>query len=72
MAYFPGLEFVGRAGIDEFLATPGGRKCRRSPFLYAFGWGGGKSTSFSAAWKEAFALQAILFPPRGEVAIQPA
>lgn len=44
--YFPGLEFRGRAGIKEFLDTPGGRKCKKSPFLYAFGWGGCMSPSF--------------------------
>ena len=26
--YFPGLEFRGRTGICEFLATPRGRKCK--------------------------------------------
>lgn len=40
LAYFPGLEFVGRAGVASFLATPKGKACRRTPFLYAFGWGG--------------------------------
>jgi hypothetical protein len=49
LAYFPGLEFVGRAGIKAFRTTPEGRKRMRSPFFYAFGWGGEHSPSFSAA-----------------------
>ena len=57
VAYFPGLEFVGRAGIDQFLAAPQGAKCRRSPFFYAFGWGGSYSPSYSAAWNQAMAFQ---------------
>ncbi len=57
VAYFPGLEFRGLAGISEFLATPRGRKCKRSPFFYAFGWGGGDSPSFSASMLRAFAYQ---------------
>lgn len=70
MAYFPGLEFVGRAGIEGFLATAAGRKCRRSPFLYAFGWGGGESSTFSKAWKEAMAYQARHIQPRGRIALR--
>lgn len=49
VVYFPGLEFPGRGGIAEFLATGPGRKCKRTPFLYAFGWGGNFSPSFTAA-----------------------
>lgn len=49
--YFPGLEFRGRTGIAEFLATPEGRKCRRSPFFFAFGWGGGDSPSYTRAFQ---------------------
>ena len=30
-AYFPGLEFRGRAGIEEFLATPQGSTCKVPP-----------------------------------------
>ncbi len=54
VAYFPGLEFLGRAGIEGFLGSPRGRKCNRSPFLYAFGWGGRYSPSFVAARERAF------------------
>lgn len=54
VAYFPGLEFVGRAGIEGFLGTPRGRECKRSPFFYAFGWGGVHSPGYSGAWKKAF------------------
>src|SRR5687768_13198188 len=38
--YFPGLEFVGRTGILEFLSFKAGKKCKKSPFFFAFGWGG--------------------------------
>jgi hypothetical protein len=51
IAYFPGLEFRGREGIADFLKTREGRKCRKSPFFYAFGWGGGQSRSFMAAYR---------------------
>ncbi len=54
--YFPGLEFRGRLGIQEFLATPKGRKCKRSPFFYAFGWGGMKSPSFRKCFEAAMAF----------------
>jgi hypothetical protein len=47
VAYFPGLEFPGRVGIAEFLKTPEGRRCRRSPFYYAFG---GAGRSARASW----------------------
>ncbi len=53
-AYFPGLEFIGRAGIEEFLSTSQGRKCRKSPFMYAFGWGGLESPSMARACKESY------------------
>ena len=49
--YFPGLEFRGRAGIETFLATPQGKACKRSPFFYAFGWGGRNSPSINEAWR---------------------
>jgi hypothetical protein len=32
--YFPGLEFVGRRGIAEFLGTPMGRKHKSEPFYF--------------------------------------
>lgn len=51
--YFPGLEFVGREGIERFLASPEGRRCRRSPFFYAYGWGGHESPSFRRARQDA-------------------
>jgi hypothetical protein len=35
--YFPGLEFRGRAEIVGFLKTPEGKKCKKTPFFYAFG-----------------------------------
>ena len=52
-AYFPGLEFPGRAGIADFLATPLGRGRERSPFFHAFGWSGRESPSFSRARADA-------------------
>lgn len=56
-AYFPGLEFTGRFGIEAFLATPRGRTCRKSPFLYAFGWGGEESPSMARAFEESLEYQ---------------
>lgn len=56
--YFPGLEFRGRAGIREFLSTTEGRKCHRSPFFHAFGWGGGDSPSYAKALQDSLAYSA--------------
>lgn len=53
--YFPGLEFRGRAGIEEFLKTNLGRKCKKTPFLFAFGWGGMQSPSFRKCYDDAMA-----------------
>ena len=50
-AYFPGLEFRGRSGIEEFQATTQGRACKRAPFFFAFGWGGRHSPSINEAWR---------------------
>jgi hypothetical protein len=55
-AYFPGLEFKGRHDIEEFLGTPLGKACRKSPFFFAFGWGGGQSPTFRAAQDNAMAF----------------
>ena len=60
--YFPGLEFQGRTGITEFLVTPRGRKCKDSPFFYAFGWGGEYSPGMSQAWERGWAYQRERFP----------
>jgi hypothetical protein len=49
--YFPGLEIKGRKGIEEFLATPQGKKCKRSPFFFAFGWGGMDHPGMRRAWE---------------------
>jgi hypothetical protein len=54
-AYFPGLEFKGRAGISEFLGAPRGSGCKDSPFFYAFGWGGQYSPSVGQAWQQGWA-----------------
>ena len=53
VAYFPGLEFPGRQGIADFLATPRGKACRRSPFFFAYGWGGHHSPTFRRAGVDA-------------------
>ena len=53
LTYFPGLEFRGRAEIEAFLRTPRGRACRKSPFFYAFGWGGQNSPSFRRCYEQA-------------------
>lgn len=52
IAFFPGLEIKGRDGIAAFLHTPKGRTCKKSPFFYAFGWGGGLSPSFARAQQQ--------------------
>jgi hypothetical protein len=54
-AYYPGLEFPGRVGIADFVATPQGRQCRKSPFFHAFGWGGMFSPTFRVANEAAMA-----------------
>ena len=54
-AYFAGLEFPGRAGIADFLATPLGLGRERSPFFHAFGMFGRESPSFARARAEAHA-----------------
>lgn len=56
-AYFPGLEFPGRAGIQAFLATPQGAGCAATPFFFAFGFGGNLCPSYRAAWQAAWAWQ---------------
>ncbi|WP_165247998.1 hypothetical protein [Paludisphaera soli] len=66
--YFPGLEFRGRAGIEEFLATPRGREYRRFPFFYAFGWGGEHSPGMRRAWEHGNAYLRELYPEAFEVA----
>jgi hypothetical protein len=53
--YFPGLEFRGRLGIEEFLMTPQGKKCKKEPFFFAFGWGGMDSPSFRRCYEAALA-----------------
>lgn len=55
-AYFSGLEYRGRNEIDAFLASPQGEGCRRSPFFYAYGWGGWESPSMRKAQEDARAF----------------
>jgi hypothetical protein len=59
-AYFAGLEFQGRQGIQEFLQTPSGKKHKNDPFFLAFDWGGRKSPGYMRAYREASAFQAKL------------
>ncbi len=61
-AYFPGLEFVGRAGIEEFLSTPHGRACKKTPFLFAFGFAGRLSPGINKAWEESDAFLRKHYP----------
>ncbi|AWM39839.1 hypothetical protein GobsT_17900 [Gemmata obscuriglobus] len=51
--YFPGLEFRGRDEITAFLATPQGKKCKRTPFFYEYGWGGWFSPTMRQAQVQA-------------------
>jgi hypothetical protein len=53
--YFPALEFGGRAGIEEFLATPRGSGFEKRPFFFAFGRGGRKSPAINRAWEQGWA-----------------
>ena len=62
--YFPGLEFQGRAGIRAFLATQRGRECGKSPFHYAFGWGGSDSPSYVESMKKAIEFQSAFLKSR--------
>lgn len=62
--YFPGLEFKGRNEIDEFLATPRGRKCKRSPFLFAFGWSGMDHVGMQLSWAFARKVLDVMAPRR--------
>lgn len=61
--YFAGLEFRGRTGIDQFLATPQGRRHKTEPFFYAFGWGGMESPSFRKCCDDAMAYLKEHFGP---------
>jgi hypothetical protein len=65
-AHFPGLEFKGRKAIEEFLATPLGRKHRKDPFFYAFGWGGCESPGYMKAFYDAMEYQKRFIKPRPE------
>lgn len=55
--YFTGLEWKGRAGIKEFLATEQGRLHRKEPFFFAFGWGGMDSPSMRKCYEDCRAAQ---------------
>jgi hypothetical protein len=54
--YSGGLEFKGRKEIEEFLQTPLGKKHKKDPFLYAFGWGGCESPGYMKAFENARAF----------------
>ena len=51
--YCPGLEFKGCSGIVEFLTTPRGKRCGRTPCFFAFGWGGMHHPGMRRAWQAA-------------------
>jgi hypothetical protein len=55
MVYYPGLEFRGRAEIEHFLSIPQGKKCKKTPFFFAFGWGGMLSPSFRKCYDDVMA-----------------
>jgi hypothetical protein len=61
-AYFAGLEFKGRTGIEQFLSTPQGKACKKSPFFFAFGWGGRKSPGMNEAWRLSEAYEREHYP----------
>jgi hypothetical protein len=65
LAYFPGLEFRGRAEIGAFLASRLGRTHERTPFFHAFGFAGQKSPSYARAMVEAYEHFRSLFPDGG-------
>jgi hypothetical protein len=65
LAYFPGLEFRGRAEIGAFLASRVGRTHERAPFFHAFGFAGQKSPSYSRAMIEAYEHLRSLFSDGG-------
>jgi hypothetical protein len=63
-AYFAGLEFKGRKGIQEFLNTPLGKKHKNDPFFFAFDWGGYKSPGYMKAYHDAMEYQKRFIKPR--------
>lgn len=64
LAYFSGLEFKGRNGIQEFLESPVGKKYKKKPFFYAFGWAGHKSPGFVRASEKAHEYRERLYQHR--------
>ncbi len=63
VVYFPGLEFQGLAGIEEFLRTPRGSDCKDSPFWLAFGLGGMDSPSYRKCYDDMLAYLRRLVVP---------
>jgi len=53
IVYFPGLEFSGRDGIEAFMATKDGKKCKKTPLFYSFGWGGSNHAGYQQAFQDA-------------------
>lgn len=66
--YFPESESRGQKSIYAFLAKTQGVECAHSPFPFAFGFGGSRSPSYTAAWRTAWAWQEGMNP----VAAKPA
>lgn len=54
MTYFPGLRYRGQMGLATAMMTAKPAYTRDDlPFFYRFGWGGGDSPEFMAAWEKA-------------------
>lgn len=55
MLYFSGLRFEGKYALTKaILEIPKKDWCEDLPLFYRFGWGGGNSPEFCAAWERAF------------------
>ena len=65
ITYFPGLEFRGRKGVVDFLATKWGHVAKIPPFFYAFGFGGRYCPSYMEARRLATEYSHNLKPPVG-------
>ena len=53
LIYFPGLRFEGMKEVSKAMRLPQPDWCEDFPFFYRFGWGGGNSPEFRAAWEGA-------------------
>ncbi len=53
LIYFPGLRFAGMREVSKVMRLPKPESCEDLPFFSRFGWGGGNSPEFRAAWEGA-------------------